>query len=52
MAYGKIKRSKVKGRPKSDFKVRSIKGLTPKGFSSKDYEVKDGKIIFKRRTKK
>lgn len=51
MAY-KLKKSKSKGRPKSDFKVRSIRGITPKGFDPKEYEVVNGKIIFKRRRKK
>jgi len=46
MAF-KIKKSK--GRPKSEFKVRSIRGITPKGFNSKDYDVVKGKIIFRRK---
>jgi hypothetical protein len=48
MVYG-IKKSKAKGRPKSDFKVRSIRGITPKGFDSKDYEIKNGEIVFRRK---
>lgn len=47
MAY-KIK--KKKGRPKASMKVRSIRGLTPKGF--KYVEHKEGKLIFKKKKKK
>lgn len=50
MAF-KIKKSKVKGRPKSDFKVRSIRGITPKGFDPSEYKVENGKIIFRRKKK-
>jgi hypothetical protein len=37
-----------KGRPKSEYKVRSIKGITPKGFDDKRYKVSGNKIIFRR----
>jgi len=40
-------KSKKKGRPSASFKVRSIKGLTPKGFKYMDY--KKGKLIFKKK---
>lgn len=36
-----------KGRPYQEYKVRSIKGITPRGF--KIHEVKKNKIIFKRK---
>jgi len=44
MAY-KVK--KKKGRPRASFKVRSIKGLTPKGF--KFINKQKGKLIFKKK---
>lgn len=47
MAY-KIK-NKNKGRPKAHFKVRTIKGFTPRGFEF--HEIEGKKIIFKRKKK-
>jgi len=44
MAY-KIK--KKKGRPRASFKIRGIKGLTPKGY--RFVTKKKGKLIFKKR---
>lgn len=41
---------KKKGRPRASFKVRSIKGLTPKGF--KYLQHKKGKLIFKKKKRK
>lgn len=41
--------SKKKGRPHQEYKVRGIKGVTPKGFRFQ--EIKDHKIIFKRKKK-
>ncbi len=38
---------KKKGRPSVMFKVRGIKGLTPKGFTF--HEIKKEKIIFKKK---
>lgn len=46
MAY---KISKKKGRPNAVFKVRGIKGLTPKGY--KFIEHKKGKLVFKKKKK-
>jgi hypothetical protein len=43
MAYKIGKKSR--GRPKVEWKVRSIKGITPKGFSS-NYKIRKGKIYF------
>lgn len=43
MAY-KIKKSK--GRPKQSYKVRGIKGITPKGFTF--HKIKKKEIVFKR----
>jgi len=40
---------KKKGRPSASFKVRSIKGLTPKGF--KYLSHKKGKLVFKKKKK-
>lgn len=45
MTY-KIKRSK--GRPKADFKVRGIKGFTPKGFIFHKIHKNKKAIVFKR----
>jgi hypothetical protein len=50
MAY-KIK-SRGKGRPKVKYKVRSIKGITPKGFNPNNYKIVNGKIIFQKKKKK
>ena len=50
MAY-KIKGKKGKGRPKATFKVRSIKGITPKGFDPNSYEIVKDKIIFNKKKK-
>lgn len=47
MVY-KIKRRK--GRPKVSYKIRSIKGITPKGF--KFHKIKKRKIIFKKKNEK
>lgn len=47
MTY-KIK-SKKKGRPKQSFKMRSIKGMTPKGFELHKIDGKKKKIIFKKK---
>lgn len=41
---------KKKGRPSASFKVRGIKGLTPKGFVF--HEIKKQKIIFKKKKHK
>ncbi len=38
---------KKKGRPRASFKVRGIKGLTPKGFTF--HKIKKRKIIFKKK---
>lgn len=45
MAY-KIK--KDRGRPKASFKVRSIKGICPKGFIFHKISNKKKAIVFKR----
>jgi hypothetical protein len=45
MAY-KIK--KKIGRKKATYKVRSAKGITPKGFTFKHYSTKKKAFIFKR----
>lgn len=42
-----FKIKKKKGRPRASFKVRSIKGLTPRGF--KFINKKKGKLIFKKK---
>lgn len=39
---------KAKGRPKSEYKVRSIKGFTPKGFTFHKIKHKKKEIVFKR----
>lgn len=49
MAY-KIK-SKKTGRPKVPYKVRTIKGFTPKGFEFHKIDEKENAIIFKRKNK-
>jgi 6-phosphogluconolactonase (cycloisomerase 2 family) len=41
MAY----KIKSKGRPRATFKVRSVKGITPRGF--KFHEIKGKIIVFK-----
>lgn len=46
MTY-KIKKSK--GRPKATFKVRGIKGITPKGFDFHKINAKKKYIVFKRK---
>ena len=46
MAY-QIKQKQ--GRPRSAYKVRTIKGFTPKGF--RFHEIKGKSIVFKRRVK-
>ena len=51
MAFKIKKKSSPKGRPRADYKVRSIKGITPKGFDPSEYRIVNGKIIFRRRTK-
>ena len=51
MAY-KIKSkkvAKVKGRPKAEFKIRGIKGITPKGFKLHKINMKKKKVVFKRK---
>ena len=45
MTY-KIKKSK--GRPRATFKVRGIKGITPKGFTFHKIKKKEKHIVFKR----
>jgi hypothetical protein len=45
MTY-KIKKSK--GRPKQSYKVRGIKGITPKGFTFHKIKAKQKEIVFKR----
>ena len=45
MAY-KIKK---KGRPKNDFKIRSISGICPKGFTFHKISNKTKAIVFKRK---
>lgn len=47
MAY-KIKIKK--GRPKVDYKVRDVDGITPKGFEF--HEVRGKKIVYKRKLSK
>lgn len=42
-----FKIKKKKGRPKASFKVRGIKGLTPKGF--RFVKKNKGKLIFKKK---
>jgi hypothetical protein len=44
MAY----KIKTKGRPKSNYKIRGIKGLTPKGFTFHKIVKKKNTLIFKR----
>jgi hypothetical protein len=44
MAY----KLKVKGRPKVTYKIRSMKGITPKGFIPHRYSRKKQAFIFKR----
>ena len=43
-------KKKEKGRPRATFKVRSIKGICPRGF--KFHKIKGKKIVFKIRNKK
>jgi hypothetical protein len=45
MAY-KIKKSK--GRPREEYKIRGIKGFTPKGFTFHKINSKKKNIVFKR----
>lgn len=45
-------KAKKKGRPTSTFKIRSIRGITPKGFDPNNYRIVKGKIIFKKKRKK
>jgi len=45
MAY---KISKNKGRPRTNFKVRSFKGITPKGFIFHKVSNKRKALVFKR----
>ena len=40
---------KNKGRPKKDFKVRSISGICPKGFTFHKISNKTKAIVFKRK---
>ena len=47
MAY-KIK-TRGKGRPKLNYKVRTIKGFTPKGFEFHEINEEEKKIIFKKK---
>lgn len=49
MAY-KIK-SKGKGRPRVSYKVRTIKGFTPRGFEFHKIDEKEKAIIFKKKNK-
>ncbi len=44
-----VKKKLKKGRPLTNFKIRNIKGITPKGFKIKEINVKINKIIFKRK---
>ena len=44
MAY----KIKGKGRPKATYKIRSIKGFTPKGFTFHKISKKTKSIVFKR----
>jgi hypothetical protein len=44
MAY----KIKTKGRPKANYKVRGVKGITPKGFIFKHYSRKKQAFVFKR----
>jgi len=46
MAY-KIKSKKAKGRPKAEFKIRGIKGITPKGFKFHKINIKKRRLVFK-----
>lgn len=39
---------KTKGRPKATYKVRSIKGITPKGFKFHKLSHKTKSVTFKR----
>ena len=39
---------KTKGRPKATYKVRSMKGITPKGFVPHRYSRKTKSFVFKR----
>lgn len=50
MAY-KIKKSRGKGRPKAIYKVRTIKGFTPKGFELDEIDEKNKVIKFKKKEK-
>lgn len=45
-------KSKKKGRPALTFKIRSIKGITPKGFRLHKIHTKTKKIVFKKKKKK
>jgi len=44
----KIKSNKSRGRPKANFKVRSIKGITPRGFEFHKINGKEKTISFKK----
>lgn len=39
---------KTKGRPKANYKIRGIKGITPKGFTFHKISNRKKAIIFKR----
>ncbi len=48
MAYKFKVKSKGRGRPSAVFKVRGIRGLTPKGFKLHKISLKKKRIIFKK----
>jgi hypothetical protein len=45
------KAKRTRGRPKEIYKIRSIKGITPKGFVFQSISLQDKKIRFERKKK-